>query len=109
MLIQVVLIARSGAADMTSVSTTVEVDRADPRWPGSLVDTVTAQAHEGACRLREQLGDGAGEPGIRAEDDGRDAGATADAEETPRRFARPPFVPLATAISRAAAGTPHPT
>jgi len=53
MVIELHLIAED--ADATSVSTTVDIDVADPRWPAWLVDAVTFQAQEGARRLRDQL------------------------------------------------------
>jgi hypothetical protein len=55
MLIQVLLVAEDGDAGETSVSTTVDVNTADPRWPARLVDAVTGQAEEGARRLCDQL------------------------------------------------------
>ena len=55
MVVQVVLVTEDPQGGSTSVSTTVEVNMADPRWPTWLVDGVTFQAQEGARRLREQL------------------------------------------------------
>ena len=54
MVIQVVLVADDPTGS-TSVSSTLEVNMADPRWPTWLVDGVTFQAQEGARRLRAQL------------------------------------------------------
>ena len=53
--IQVVLVADDPEGGSTTVSTTFEVNMADPRWPTWLVDGVTFQAQEGARRLRDQL------------------------------------------------------
>ena len=50
-----VLAAGDDAGAELTVSTTVEVDTADPRWPAWLVDGITFQAKEGARRLRDQL------------------------------------------------------
>ena len=55
MLIQLVLVAEDRETGPTTVSTTLEVNTADPRWPTWLVDGVTFQAQEGARHLREQL------------------------------------------------------
>jgi hypothetical protein len=55
MVIQVVLVADDPQGGSTSVSTTVEVNTADPRWPTWLLDGITFQAQEGARRLRDQL------------------------------------------------------
>jgi hypothetical protein len=55
MVIQVVLVADDPESGSTTVSTTIEVNTADPRWPTWLVDGVTFQAQEGARRLRNQL------------------------------------------------------
>ena len=55
MVIQVLLVADGPDAATTTVSTTIEVGTADPRWPAWLVDAVTFQAQEGARRLRDQL------------------------------------------------------
>src|SRR5262249_28739777 len=55
MLIQVLLAANDADAGETTVSTTVHVDTADPRWPARLVDAVAGQAAEGARRLCDQL------------------------------------------------------
>ncbi|HYR95891.1 MAG TPA: hypothetical protein VEM57_04105 [Candidatus Binatus sp.] len=55
MVIQVLLVADGPDAGTTTVSTTIEIGTADPRWPTWLVDTVTFQAQEGARRLRDQL------------------------------------------------------
>jgi hypothetical protein len=51
--IQVLLVADDPG--QTTVSTSITVDAADPRWPTWLVDTVTDQAEEGARRLRDEL------------------------------------------------------
>ena len=37
------------------VQTAMQVDTADPRWPGWLVDVITSQAQEGARRLVSHL------------------------------------------------------
>ena len=55
MMIEVLLVADHPAGGTTTVSTTIEVNTADPRWPAWLVDVVTFQAQEGARRLRDQL------------------------------------------------------
>ena len=55
MVIKVLLVADGPDAGTTSVSTTIEVNTADPRWPAWLVDAVTFQAQEGARKLRDQL------------------------------------------------------
>ena len=57
MVIQIQLVAEEEDADRVSVSTTIEVNTRDPRWPAWLVDAVTYQAQEGARRLRDQLVD----------------------------------------------------
>ena len=55
MVIQVLLVAESPDAKTTTVSTTIEVNTADPRWPTWLLDAVTFRAQEAARRLRDQL------------------------------------------------------
>jgi len=55
MVVKVVLVADDPDAGASTVSTTLEVNVADPRWPTWLVDAVTTQAREGARRLRDQL------------------------------------------------------
>ena len=55
MVIQIQLVAGEEDAESVSVSTTIEVNTRDPRWPAWLVDAVTYQAQEGARRLRDQL------------------------------------------------------
>ena len=55
MLIQLVLVADDPETGSTTVSTTLDVNTADPRWPTWLVDGITFQAQEGARRLRDQL------------------------------------------------------
>jgi uncharacterized alpha-E superfamily protein len=55
MVIQVLLVAEGPDAGTTTVSTTIEVNTADPRWPAWLVDAVTFQAQEGARKLRDQM------------------------------------------------------
>ncbi len=55
MVIQIQLAAGDEDADGVSVSTTIEVNTGDPRWPTWLVDAVTFQAQEGARRLRDQM------------------------------------------------------
>jgi len=39
----------------TTVSTSIEVNTADPRWPAWFVEAVTFQAQESARRLRDDL------------------------------------------------------
>jgi hypothetical protein len=51
--IRVVLVADDAAE--TTVSSTVEVSTADPRWPAWLVDAIALHAQEGARQLRNQL------------------------------------------------------
>jgi hypothetical protein len=53
--IKLLLVADGPDARTTSVSTTIDVNTADPRWPAWLVDAVTYQAQEGARKLRDQL------------------------------------------------------
>ena len=55
MVVKVVLVAGDPDTGATTVSATLEVNMADPRWPTWLVDAVTTQAREGARRLRDQL------------------------------------------------------
>ena len=54
-MIRVLLVADGPDAAATTVSTTIEVSTADPRWPAWLVESVTFQAQEAARRLRDQL------------------------------------------------------
>jgi hypothetical protein len=49
------LLAADGPDAATTVSTTIEVNTADPRWPTWLVDAVTFRAQEAARRLRDQM------------------------------------------------------
>jgi len=63
MVIQLLLSAGDADNREVAVSTTIEVNTGDPRWPAWLVDTVTVQAQEGARRLREQLIDQRALPG----------------------------------------------
>ena len=55
MVIQVMLVADGPDAGTTTVSTTIEVNTSDPRWPAWLVDAVTFQAQEAARTLRDQM------------------------------------------------------
>src|SRR5947208_17182941 len=55
MVIQVLLVADGPDGAATTVSTTIEINTTDPRWPAWLVDAITFQAQEGARRLRDQL------------------------------------------------------
>jgi hypothetical protein len=57
MLIHLSLVAGgpTASSSMVEVQTAVQVDTADPRWPGWLVDAITQQAQEGAKRLVAQL------------------------------------------------------
>ncbi len=55
MVVKVVLVAGDPDSGATTVSTTLEVNVGDPRWPTWLVDAITTQAREGARRLRDQL------------------------------------------------------
>ena len=55
MTIEVTLVADDERAGTTSVSTTIPVDTADPRWPARIVDAVAIQAEAGARRLRDEL------------------------------------------------------
>jgi hypothetical protein len=82
--IQLVLVAEDPDAGPTTVSTTLEVNTADPRWPAWLVDGITFQAQEGARRLRDQL---RAQPAIQA------SSAAADG-----------FVPLAAIVPAAGHG-----
>ena len=55
MVVQVLLSAEGSDAATATVSTTIEVNTNDPRWPTWLMDAITFQAQEGARRLRDQL------------------------------------------------------
>ena len=55
MVIQVLLVADGPDGAATTVSTTIEINTTDPRWPAWLVDAITFQAREGARRLRDRL------------------------------------------------------
>jgi len=55
MVIEVLLVADDDNDGTTTVSTSIAVNTADPRWPARIVDEVTLQAQEGARRLRDQL------------------------------------------------------
>ena len=55
MVIRVVLAADDPDVGATTISTTIEVNLSDPRWPAWLVDAITFQAQEGARRLRDQV------------------------------------------------------
>ena len=63
MVIQLLLSAGDTDAEQIAVSTTIEVNTRDPRWPAQFVDAVTYRAEEGARRLREQLVDQRALPG----------------------------------------------
>jgi hypothetical protein len=63
MVIQISLVTGDEHAEGVSVSTTIEVNTGDPRWPAWLVDAVTYQAQEGARKLRDQLVDQRALPG----------------------------------------------
>ncbi len=84
MVIQVVLVAEDPETGPTTVSTTLDVNVGDPRWPAWLVDGVTFQAQEGARRLREQL---MAQPAIEARGLGGDG-----------------FIPLAAVVPAAGSG-----
>jgi len=75
MVIQVLLVADGPDGAATTVSTTIEINTTDPRWPAWLVDAITFQAQEGARRLRDQLIEQAGNRGrrLRAARGGRPA------------------------------------
>ncbi|HLY38575.1 MAG TPA: hypothetical protein VKU61_11100 [Candidatus Binatia bacterium] len=79
MVIQLLVAAEGPDAAGTTVSTTIEVNTTDPRWPTWLVDAVTFRAQEAARRLRDQL-----------------------IEQ--RAIASDDFVPLATVVPAAEAG-----
>ncbi len=53
MIIQLNLVAGDEAG--ITVSTEIQLDTRDPRWPARLVDSVAIQAQEGARALRDQL------------------------------------------------------
>ena len=53
MVIQLNLVAGDDAG--TTVSTEIQLDTGDPRWPARLVDTIAIQAQEGARALRDHL------------------------------------------------------
>jgi hypothetical protein len=55
MVIQLLLAADGPDVTATTVSTTIEVNTADPRWPTWLVDAITFQAEEAARRLRDRM------------------------------------------------------
>jgi hypothetical protein len=55
MVIRVVLAADDPEVGATTISTTIEVNIGDPRWPAWLVDAIALQAQEGARRLRDQV------------------------------------------------------
>lgn len=55
MTIRIQIAAADSADASVEVSTTIEVSPRDSRWHAWLVDAVTAQAHEGARRLCDQL------------------------------------------------------
>ena len=63
MVIQLLLSTGDPDANEVSVSTTIEVNTGDPRWPAWLVDAVAYQAQEGVRRLRDQLVDQRAIPG----------------------------------------------
>jgi len=63
MVIRLLLSAGDPDANEIAVSTTIEVNTRDPRWPAWLVDAVTYQAQEGARRLRDHLVDQQALPG----------------------------------------------
>jgi len=63
MVIQLLISTGEPDADEVAVSTTIEVNTRDPRWPVWLVDAVTYQAQEGARRLRDHLVDQRALPG----------------------------------------------
>src|SRR6058998_3462050 len=63
MVIQLLISTGDPDANEVAVSTTIEVNTRDPRWPAWLVDAVTYQAQEGARRLRDQLVDQRALPG----------------------------------------------
>jgi hypothetical protein len=45
----------SGASSQVEVQTAMQIDTADPRWPGLVVDAIASQAKEGAKRLVAEL------------------------------------------------------
>jgi hypothetical protein len=55
MVIQLLLATDDPAGHEMTVSTRVEVNTADPRWPAWLVEAVTFQAQASARRLRDDL------------------------------------------------------
>jgi uncharacterized alpha-E superfamily protein len=55
MVIQVLIVADVPDAGSSTVSSTVEVNTTDPRWPAWLVDAITHQAQESARKLRDRL------------------------------------------------------
>jgi hypothetical protein len=63
MVIQLLISTGEPDSDEVAVSTTIEVNTRDPRWPAWLVDAVTYQAKEGARRLRDHLVDQQALPG----------------------------------------------
>jgi hypothetical protein len=55
MRIELLLRSGDGAANETTVASTIEVGADDLRWPARLAETVAHRAQEGAIRLREHL------------------------------------------------------
>jgi hypothetical protein len=55
MVIQVLVVADDPDAGSSTISSTIEVNTTDPRWPAWFVDAITHQAQENARRLRDQL------------------------------------------------------
>jgi hypothetical protein len=47
--------AADADGEVATVSTALDVDQGDPRWPAWLVDAVAGQAKEGARRLRDAM------------------------------------------------------
>ena len=55
MVIRTEIVAEDPMLGSTTLTSTVEVNMTDPRWPAWLVDVITYQAQESARRLRDQL------------------------------------------------------
>jgi hypothetical protein len=55
MVIRVLLDADGPDAATAAVSTTVEINATDPRWPAWFVEAVAFQAEEAARRLRDEI------------------------------------------------------
>lgn len=55
MRIELMLAGSANVNGATTVSTTLDIDTGDPRWPLRLVDAVVAQASEAARHLADEI------------------------------------------------------